>query len=99
MVAFSAAAPPATALAGGLPDQEQEGSTDPGAEAPGIQLDFDPGDDDEPADVDSGPELDPTDDDTAPPVEAEPTSPPDALAEPDSILPPNSRHPSLLPHR
>jgi hypothetical protein len=95
IVAFSAAAPP-TALATGPPDQEQEGSTDAGAEAPGIELDFDPGDDGEPADLDSGPELDATDDDTAPPVEIEPTSPADALTEPDSIIPPE-QPPTVAP--
>ncbi|MBA3262112.1 MAG: LysM peptidoglycan-binding domain-containing protein, partial [Thermoleophilaceae bacterium] len=105
VLAFSAAAPPAVALAGEV-DQEQEGSAAPGGDEPGLEPEFDPGGDDT-LDVDTaplpgGPEAGGQEDDgQGAPVETEPTTDPDARllleSEPAQPAPEQPPAPEPLP--
>jgi LysM domain len=92
-----AIAPPAAAVATAAPDQEYENTAplDDEApstgEAPGFETDFDPGDDGDHGDFDVTPGLgggEQDDDGAGTPVEAEPPSDPDVLAEMDPPAPP-----------
>lgn len=99
LLAFSAGAPPAAALASPQ-SEEQEGGTDPGVEAPGLEADFDPGADhgfdvdiSTPPSAEGGGQEDEGD---GPPVESEPLSDPD-VDQVDPDAPPQPEPPSATP--
>jgi hypothetical protein len=106
LLALSTAAPAATAAIG-TPDQEYEGTVplddeapSTGGETPGLETDFDPGDDGDHGDFDVTPGLgggDQDDDGAGTPVEAEPPSDPDLLAEVNPSAPPAPAAPPAPP--
>jgi resuscitation-promoting factor RpfA len=98
LLAFSAGAPPAAALASSQ-IEEQEGGTDPGVEAPGLEAEFDPGADHGfDADISTPPSAEgggQEDEGDGPPVETEPLSDPD-VDQVDSDAPPLPEPPPAL---